>query len=130
MSNYISENTKRIAVIASIAILIFVYAKRCADRDEVLNNYEFTEGKIERYYTIGVTSYYLEYSYFVRDMKYTRTINSRAFKECVNNFEICEPKRFWVAYSRNHYSKSLINLSYEIQNIKKPDIPTSLDNFY
>lgn len=73
---------------------------------------------------------YVEYSYTVNGVKYSRRTGSTwRFPECYKNVYGCRDKRFWVIYSKEDHSKSLINLEIEIQNIPNPKFPETLKDF-
>ncbi|RPH27707.1 MAG: hypothetical protein EHM93_19150 [Bacteroidales bacterium] len=102
------------------------------DKKIVLRNYKTSRGKIINYYRIGVEGVaYLEYEYFVPNKKYRREICpiSNKYDFCDRNIERCKNKEFWVIYSRKYPSKSLINLTKEIQGLDNAEFPKTLDNF-
>lgn len=121
---------RNVVIVACVVIIIVVNVDTFKGIKDVKDNYAFTEGKIVRYFHIGAAAVmYVEYSYSVTGITYSRTLLDRHYPECERNLSLCEGKRFWVAYSKVNNDKSLINLNVEIQNIKDPMPPESLEGF-
>lgn len=124
-----SERTVAYGVVVICVVWIIIgNIDTYSDINDVKENYAFTHGKINRYYHIG-QSVYVEYTYIVNGVTYTRTKLDRHYQECERHPEWCEGKRFWVAYSKLNNENSLINFGVEIQNIQNPKPPASLDYF-
>lgn len=126
----------RITVYAFFAIIIasiVIYTlNEIRIKKMVLNNYKTTIAYVEDVGVVGIESnVFLTYSYIVNNVKYERTIQAPyEFEDC------CEPKtnkcctaKYWVIYSINKPDKSLINLTIDLQGIKNPIFPESLDYF-
>ena len=104
---------------------------------EVKNDYSVTKGWILDYEEtlnsdLGSRTS-ITYTYELEGKRYTREIYAaKQFSECYNGETIgnaCERKRFWVIYSKEDPSKSLINLQIDIQNIANPVFPETTDEF-
>ena len=104
---------------------------------EVKNDYAVTKGWILDYEEtlnsdLGSRTS-ITYTYEVGGKRYLRNIDAaKRFSECYNGETIgnaCERKRFWVIYSKEDPSKSLINLQIDIQNTANPVFPETVDEF-
>jgi len=130
-SNYIKISI----VLIFVSIFVIVSIVRYKNKIEVLNDYNFTLGKIIKYTISGeMNSKYLTYDYEVNGVTYQRYISAKTKKYdyCEDNIELCNEIRFVVIYSKNDYSKSLIDLSVEYENhvtVDQIPYPISLDNF-
>ena len=102
---------------------------------EILNgDYEMVEANFVRAGQIGVDGmYFVKYSFKNEGNTYERIATSRHAKtyylQCTRSDEDCSSIKFWAIYLKDEPSKSLINLTYEIQNLNDPWRPTSFDFF-
>jgi hypothetical protein len=117
-------------VIICFAIYFIINLRSCKESEEVQMYHNFVLGKIDKVYHIGGSaSRYIDYSYTVNDITYSRSIACHDYRECEVNIELCKNKRFWVAYSTKDFAHSLINIGLEVQDIQNPSPPASLDYF-
>jgi hypothetical protein len=101
-------------------------------KNEILNDFDITKGKIVDFFIVGVENYrYIQYEFVVNNNKYRRkiSINTKKYDLCTDNIENCSDKIFWVIYSPENPKKNMINLNMEIQGLDNPKFPDELDNF-
>lgn len=110
---------------------VIINIQRAFDRNEVLDDYSFTQGWIVGYSKIGDhRNRTLMYSYRVNGLLYSRTISpSVDFSACENDISLCANKRFFVIYSNSNHDKSLIDLKHEIKDLKELKFPEELNDF-
>lgn len=127
---------KRNEIIVIIFLLIIIagyWLYNNNDKRIVLKDYKYTIGKMVEYYRVGEEGVsYLQYEYAIKNTIYYRKIcptRNGEYDYCANNFEQCKDKKFWVIYSRKNPSKSLIDLTNEIQGVENPEKPKTVDNF-
>ncbi len=123
---------KILAFLFIVLILIGFYLNDLRIKNNIVKDYYFTRGKILDYFIIGVeSSRTLKYEYYLKDKKYIRkmTPTTSKYDYCDDNFEKCKGKEFWVICSKKNPSKSLIDLSTEIQGIENPELPENTNNF-
>jgi len=113
-----------------LLILILLNKKAKESKNEIKNNYNVTVGYFLSYYELADSGTpIVEYYYFVNNKKYKGSVyTTTKYKDCKNSIR-CEGKRFWVIYSPENPKKSLVDLSQEIQGMKDPPFPKTLDSF-
>jgi hypothetical protein len=102
-----------------------------ANKKLIFEEYNTTKGWILDYDIIGdIRTKYLTYGYKVDSVYYERrVVCAQNYNECVEYTWLCDHIRFWVIYSTKDPSKSLIDLTLEIQDLKNPEFPEKLNNF-
>ena len=126
------SSSDRVAIIFFVAMLLlgfFLHFKDISNKNIVLANYHITVGSFEEYNESGGDGNpYIVYSYTANGKVYKRLVSPKIkFQKCL--YKDCTNKRFWVIYSSNDPSLSLIDLTTEIQGIANPKFPKTLDNF-
>ena len=121
-------------ILISITFILFVFLtiEKIDNRKQVANRYDKTIGTIVKYDIFGDgPNRHVIYEYTVNDKIYTRLINGpkKLYDECDEDISLCSQKKFLVLYSRKYPSKSLIDLTKEIDDINEVQIPNSLRNF-
>ncbi len=119
-----------IVVVVSIILILIFGHRYYQKKSKILRDYEFTTGKIIEYYRVGTSSHKLVYLYEVDGEKYSRRIDSWVwFKNCENDLSLCSNKVFWVIYSEEDPTLSLIDLEHQIQNLENVNQPKSIESF-
>jgi hypothetical protein len=125
----------KIGVALFALFFIFGLYLHFKEKDEtfyIKQEYGKTIGKFYRYDAVGGTGTpYITYSYIVAGIKYFDQVGGGInynYDFCYKNNN-CRDKRFWVIYSIKDPSKSLINLTVELQDMENPPFPETLDNF-
>ena len=133
IKDWIKKNSLQFLIyLAIFSFAAYKIIENIADKNEVRNNYQVTVGEIVEYKVFGVgPNRYLTYEYIVNGKKYKREINgpNRIFDECADGIAFCSDKSFLVVYSRINPSKSMINLTREIQDTEDIELPKSLKSF-
>lgn len=120
--------------IISIVFLIIIIKNIKFIKDEriVLKNHKIGIGYINEYYEVGIESTrYVEYFFNVEEGLYNRTVqySGDIDKCCIMPRKLCCNSQYWVIYFPDDPRKSLIDFTHEIQDIKNPQFPETLDNF-
>lgn len=133
-----------VVVFIAISIVIFSFAfyfKSISDREKILNDFGITTGCIIQYFDtdnsdLG-TGRDITYEYRVDSILFKRDIHTMiVLPECTGLSygkglpERCLKKIFWVLYSKNDPSMSLINFSVEIQDVANANVPKSKEGFH
>lgn len=120
-----------IIIVIIVVCVIFInkfYLDRDRDRGVVINDYGITTGVIINFLIISdVDHHYITYEYDVKGYKYQREVSYEYLNldYMYNNLERYKATKFLVLYSKQDYSKSLINL----RNVYEMDtIPTRIDD--
>lgn len=91
-----------------ITILFFSFKKSIKEKNnnEILEkNFKITEGRIIDYYEVGISNYYLVYSYNVEDKYFENKITNKYFDDCEDT-KSCINKKILVKYSLKNHSIS------------------------
>jgi hypothetical protein len=134
----ISDNAKLWLMLSCLAmVVVYSILLRHIGRNEVIENFEATEGRIitykDRGYSDAGSGRTIGYSYVVKGITYHRNLYTGIKFEDCGNIEMkksCKDRRFWVIYSKKDVTKSLINLKMEIQGINNPEFPRSIKDFF
>lgn len=97
-----------------------------------MQNYDLAIGKIISYRSVGtMNNKHLTYNFHVNGASYSTksSVPDQLFSRCEFDFSICSSKRFWVAYQKDDPSNSLINFYLEVQDIRNPKLPETLQDF-
>lgn len=120
---------------AAAIFVLYQFFYRSQSKIDVKQDFNKTEGWIVKYFN-GDSSdagngRTITYAYKVGSRIYSRYVFTiERFNECEDTIgKECAEKRFWVIYSKKNPNKSLINLHLEIQGLKSPDFPTSIEDF-
>ena len=94
-------------------------------------DYDTTKAGYLKTWTAGVWGTdYIECYYIVKGIKYTRSIKSHYYyNRCQHTPQNCVGIRFWAIYLKDEPRNCIIDLSNEIQDIKEPKFPATLNNF-
>jgi hypothetical protein len=103
---------------------------------QIAASFSETQGEVvayeEGFYAEGDgRSSTIQYSYKVEGNRYSRKVDTALiFPGCKDvTWIACAQKRFWVIYSTEDPRKSLINFKVQIQDVKHPKFPETLDDF-
>ena len=117
-------------IIFSIALVEII--NYYTDKIAVSNDYLVTKGWIIEYKEFGIgPNIYVTYEYKVENKNFKREIDgpNKRYDKCKENILLFKKKRFKVIYSKRDPSKSLIDLTVEVQDSGKVTIPKTLKNF-
>jgi hypothetical protein len=92
---------KKLTNIIIVFIFVFVALKYLCDfrKQRLLDSsYGITIGTITKYYEIGLSSFYMEYSYSIGSKTYKNEVNpDRIFKNCEDTHS-CIDKKMFIKY--------------------------------
>lgn len=137
-----NKNEKKVTVVFVVCVVTIVIIGalvKISERYAIKKDYRKSIGYIIKYFDSKMSDLSkgrtITYAYKVNGRSYTRkTSTSVKFPECDNRDGLiegdCGSKRFWVIYSVDDPSSSLINLKIEFNKDSIPAFPSSLEDFY